>query len=190
MNSNRREIPVTSPERELQWYCYSPSLFLASTANRPRPLSSFDIHARWRPVSQSILSRRYHVKIGDCEQSIDVSEPLLKRDTFTLILESDHLHQPTYNLNIILWSSLTGGSTMYVCLFPAILKKNKKKASESGLGLSSCLFRREHTPGYTLWRGQRACMHEQRRDSSQLLANNFSLANKLSSLPSPLESVS
>ena len=24
---------------------------------------------------------------------------------------------------------------MYVCLFPAILKKNKKKASESGLGL-------------------------------------------------------
>ena len=139
MNGKRREIPVTSPERELQWYCYSPSLFLASTANRPRPrprpLSSFDIHARWRPVSQSILSRRYHVNIGDCEQSIDVSESLLKRDTFTLILESDHLYQPTYNLNIILWSSLTGGSTMYVCLFPAILKKNKKKASESGLGL-------------------------------------------------------
>ena len=58
---------------------------------------------------------------------MDVSEPLLKRDTFTLILESDHLHQPTYNLNIILWSPLTGGSAMYVCLVPAILKKNKKK---------------------------------------------------------------
>ena len=131
MNGKRREIPVTSPEGELQWYCYSPSLFLASNANRPRPrpLSSFDIHARWRPVTQSIRSRRYHVKIGDCEQSIDVSEPLLKRDTFTLILESDHLHQPTYNLNIILWSSLTGGSTMYVCLFPAILKLKRTKKS-------------------------------------------------------------
>ena len=102
------------------------------TAPAPAPLSSFDIHATWRPVTQSIRSRRYHVKIGDCEQSIDVSEPLLKRDTFTLILESDHLHQPTYNLNIILWSSLTGGSTMYVCLFPTILKKNKKKRLRAG----------------------------------------------------------
>ena len=134
MNGKRREIPVTSPEGELQWYCYSPSLFLASNANRPRPrpLSSFDIHARWRPVTQSIRSRRYHVKIGDCEQSIDVSEPLLKRDTFTLILESDHLHQPTYNLNIILWSSLTGGVCMSLSRYS---QKEQKKASESGLGL-------------------------------------------------------
>ena len=127
MNGKRREIPVTSPEGELQWYCYSPSLFLASNANRPRPrpLSSFDIHARWRPVTQSIRSRRYHVKIGDCEQSIDVSEPLLKRDTFTLILESDHLHQPTYNLNIILWSSLTGGVCMSLSRYS---QKEQKKS--------------------------------------------------------------
>ena len=30
MNGKRREIPVTPPERELQWCYYSPSIFLAS----------------------------------------------------------------------------------------------------------------------------------------------------------------
>ena len=37
--------------------------------NRPRPLSSFDTHARWRPVTQSARSRRSYGKIEDCEQS-------------------------------------------------------------------------------------------------------------------------
>ena len=36
----------------------------------PRPLSSFDTHARWQPVTQSARSRRSYGKIEDCEQSI------------------------------------------------------------------------------------------------------------------------
>ena len=76
-----------------------PFFFLASNPNRPRPLSGLDSPARWQPVTQSIRSRRCHGKIGDCKQSRNVSEPLLKRDTFTLILESDHL---PFNQHIIL----------------------------------------------------------------------------------------
>ena len=37
--------------------------------NRPRPLSSFDNHARWQPVTQSARSRRSYGKIEDCKQS-------------------------------------------------------------------------------------------------------------------------
>ena len=37
--------------------------------NRPRPLSSFDNHARWQPVTQSARSRRSYEKIEDCKQS-------------------------------------------------------------------------------------------------------------------------
>ena len=37
--------------------------------NRPRPLSSFDTHARWQPVTQSAQSRWSYGKIEDCEQS-------------------------------------------------------------------------------------------------------------------------
>ena len=37
--------------------------------NRPRPLSSFDTHARWQPVTQSARSRWSYGKIEDCEQS-------------------------------------------------------------------------------------------------------------------------
>ena len=36
----------------------------------PRPLSSFDTHARWQPVTQSARSRWSYGKIEDCEQSI------------------------------------------------------------------------------------------------------------------------
>ena len=41
----------------------------ASSQTAPRPLSSFDTHARWQPVTQSARSRRSYGKIGDCEQS-------------------------------------------------------------------------------------------------------------------------
>ena len=34
-----------------------------------RPLSSFDTHARWQPVTQSAQSRRSYGIIEDCEQS-------------------------------------------------------------------------------------------------------------------------
>ena len=37
MNGKRREIPVTSPERERQWCYYSPSIFLASSQTVPAP---------------------------------------------------------------------------------------------------------------------------------------------------------
>jgi len=37
--------------------------------NRPPPLSSFDTHAKWQPVTQSARSRRSYGKIGDCEKS-------------------------------------------------------------------------------------------------------------------------
>ena len=39
----------------------------------PRPLSSFETHARWQPVTQSARSRRSYGKIEDCEQSIEIS---------------------------------------------------------------------------------------------------------------------
>ena len=37
--------------------------------NRPRPLSSFDTHARWQPVTQSARPRWSYGKAKDCEQS-------------------------------------------------------------------------------------------------------------------------
>ena len=37
--------------------------------NRPLPLSSFDTHGRWQPLTQSARSRWSYGKIGDCEQS-------------------------------------------------------------------------------------------------------------------------
>ena len=37
--------------------------------NRPRPLSSFDTHARWQRVTQSARFRWSYGKIQDCEQS-------------------------------------------------------------------------------------------------------------------------
>ena len=37
--------------------------------NCPRPLSSFDTHARWQPVTQSSRSRWSYGKIEDCEHS-------------------------------------------------------------------------------------------------------------------------
>ena len=40
--------------------------------NRPHPLSSFDTHARWQPVTQSARSRWSYGKIEDCEQSNNV----------------------------------------------------------------------------------------------------------------------
>ena len=44
------------------------------SSNRPRPLSSFDTHARWQPVTQSARSRRSYRKIEDCEQSSNLSD--------------------------------------------------------------------------------------------------------------------
>ena len=44
-------------------------LFFLLPPKRPRPLSSFDTHARWQPVTQSALSRLCYGKIEDCEQS-------------------------------------------------------------------------------------------------------------------------
>ena len=38
--------------------------------NRPRPLSSFDTHARWQPVTQSARSRWSYGKIKGREQSM------------------------------------------------------------------------------------------------------------------------
>ena len=51
MNSKRGEIPVTPPERESQGCWYSPSIFLASSKTVPRPLSRFDTHLRWPPLT-------------------------------------------------------------------------------------------------------------------------------------------
>ena len=48
------------------------NIFLTITQTAPRPLSSFDTHARWQPVTQSIRSRRSYGKIEDREQSIEI----------------------------------------------------------------------------------------------------------------------
>ena len=69
MNSKTREIPVTPPERQSHWCWYSPSIFLASSQTVSRPLSRFDTHLRWPPLTQSLWSGRSCGKIGDCEQS-------------------------------------------------------------------------------------------------------------------------
>ena len=52
-----------------QWCYCSPPIFLASSQTAPRPLSSFDTHARRQPVTQSYRSRRSYGNIGYCEQS-------------------------------------------------------------------------------------------------------------------------
>ena len=49
--------------------------------NRPRPLSSFDTHARWQPVTQSARSRRSYGRIEDCEQSTNMAAVSLFWDT-------------------------------------------------------------------------------------------------------------
>ena len=36
------------------------NIFLSSSQTAPRPLSTFDTHARWQPVTQSARSRRSH----------------------------------------------------------------------------------------------------------------------------------
>ena len=38
--------------------------------NRPHPLSSFDLYARWQTVTQGARSRWSYEKIHDCEQSL------------------------------------------------------------------------------------------------------------------------
>ena len=48
------------------------NIFLTITQTAPRPLSSFDTHAKWQPVTQSIRSRRSYGKIEDREQSIEI----------------------------------------------------------------------------------------------------------------------
>ena len=37
--------------------------------DRPHPLSSFDTHAKWQPVTHSARTRQSYAKIEDCEQS-------------------------------------------------------------------------------------------------------------------------
>ena len=83
MNGKRREFPVTPPERELQWCYYSSSIFLASSQTATRPLSSFDTHPRWQPVTHSARSRRSYGKIGDCELSIVTPRELSNRNMHT-----------------------------------------------------------------------------------------------------------
>ena len=43
--------------------------FFASSRTASRPLSSFDTHPRWHPVTHSARSRRSYARIEDCEQS-------------------------------------------------------------------------------------------------------------------------
>ena len=40
-----------------------------SSQTVPHPLSRFDTHPRWSPVTQSARYRRSYGKIGDCEES-------------------------------------------------------------------------------------------------------------------------
>ena len=47
-------------------------LFFSLPTKPPRPLSSFETHTRWQPVTQSARSRRSYGKIEDCEQSIEM----------------------------------------------------------------------------------------------------------------------
>ena len=89
---------------------YSPrgrAIFVASNPNRPRPLSSFDTHVRWQPVTQSARSRRSQGKIGDCKQSTlnltDFSKlPTSTHTKFHPFLFPQHLHIPFSILNELL----------------------------------------------------------------------------------------
>ena len=62
------------------------------SSNRPRPLSSFDTHARWQPVTQSARSRRSYGKIEDCEQS----SCELTKSKFFISKTSLHLVENSY----------------------------------------------------------------------------------------------
>ena len=44
-------------------------IFFSLPPKPPRPLSSFDTHARWQPMTQSVRSRQSYRKIEDFEQS-------------------------------------------------------------------------------------------------------------------------
>ena len=94
MSGKRREIPVTPPERKLQWCYYSPSIFLASSHPTPPPKYYFDTHPRWQPVTQSARSRQSYGKIGDCEQSIITPFPTVQSNHFSpFVIQSVNRNQ-------------------------------------------------------------------------------------------------
>ena len=47
------------------------SIFLASSQTGPCPLSTFDTHTRWQPVTQSTRSRQSYGKMEDCEKVLN-----------------------------------------------------------------------------------------------------------------------
>ena len=66
---DRRDIArltINGGHLDFQMYLSEIARFLS---NHPRPLSSFDSHARWQPVTQSARSRLSCGQIEDCEQS-------------------------------------------------------------------------------------------------------------------------
>ena len=68
--------------------------------NRPRPLSSFDTHARWQPVTQSARSRRSYGKIEDCEQSTRRLKQEPKKAAAPHRLEEEMTHVAFYVVRI------------------------------------------------------------------------------------------
>ena len=75
--------------------------------NRPRPLSSFDTHARWQPVTQSARSRRSYGKIEDCEQSIIWTKRVNPGDDLemrtALFVDCSSISCPSCSKNFSLW---------------------------------------------------------------------------------------
>ena len=77
---NRLDIPLLTVTVILIFKCNDSRLL----PNRPRPLSSFDTHARWQPVTQNARSRWSHGKIENCEQSKKLQ---LYTTDYTVILQ-------------------------------------------------------------------------------------------------------
>ena len=70
MNGKRREIPLTPPERELQWCYYSPFIFLASSQTAPAPyVTVLTLMQDGSPSRKALDLEESYGKIEDCEQS-------------------------------------------------------------------------------------------------------------------------
>ena len=86
----------------MQWCYYSPSIFLASSQTTPRPLSSFDAHARWQQVTQSAQYRQSYRKIEDREQSILFFKDDISHSTCCLFESLHHVFKTNWCMNSLL----------------------------------------------------------------------------------------
>ena len=95
-NGQNRNPKIPTPR---PWKLIKKSIFLASSQTVLGPLSSFDTHARWQPVTQSARSRRSYGKIEGCEQSSLIIQNEFERDALEVIAASFKLQLTFRSVN-------------------------------------------------------------------------------------------